>query len=136
MSIESILGIASSALDAQSERITIVSENLANANSIETPEGGPYQRRIPVFATTPVGDEADQGAGVRLAAVLRDQSPPKLSYDPSNPLADASGMVQEPTVNPVYEVVDLMQASRSYEANLSVVQTAKTEALRTLDLLK
>lgn len=136
MSIESILGIASSALDAQSERITIVSENLANANSVETPDGGPYQRRIPVFATTPVGDGADQAAGVRLAAVLRDQSPPKLSYDPSNPLADASGMVEEPTVNPVYEIVDLMQASRSYEANLAVVTTAKSEALNTLNLLK
>lgn len=78
----------------------------------------------------------DQGAGVKLAAVLRDQSPPKVSYDPSNPLADAQGMVKEPSVNPLFEMVDLMEASRSYQANLSVIETARTIALKTLDLLK
>jgi flagellar basal-body rod protein FlgC len=136
MSIENILGIAGSALDAQSERISIFAQNLANANSVESPEGGPYQRRIPVFESTAVGDGSDQGAGVRLAAVLRDQSPPKVTYDPTNPLADSTGMVKEPSVNPVFEVVDLMEASRSYQANLSVIETAKSTAMRTIDLLK
>ena|SRR5208337_1444144 len=136
MSIENILGVAGSALDAQSERISIIAQNLANADSIESPEGGPYQRRIPVFESTVVGDGTDQASGVRLASVLRDQSPPKQTYDPSNPFADASGMVKEPTVNPVFEMVDLMEASRSYQANLAVVETAKATAMRTIDILK
>ncbi|MFI5352219.1 MAG: flagellar basal body rod protein FlgC [Candidatus Binatales bacterium] len=136
MSIENILGIAGSALDAQSERISIIAQNMANASSVQSPDGGPYQRRIPVFESTTVGDDSDQASGVTLAAVLRDQSPPKQTYDPSNPLADAKGMVQEPTVNPVFEMVDLMEASRAYQANLSVVETAKNTAMRTIDILK
>jgi flagellar basal-body rod protein FlgC len=136
MSIGSILSIAGSALDAQSERITLIAENLANANSVESPEGGPYQRRIPVFEATAVGDESGEGLGVKLANVVRDQTPPKLTYDPSNPLADKSGMVKQPSINPVFEMVDLMEASRSYQANLSVVETARTSALKTIDILK
>ena len=136
MSIENILGIAGSALDAQSERISIIAENMANASSVQSPDGGPYQRRIPVFESATVGDDSGQASGVKLAAVLRDQSPAKETYDPSNPLADASGMVQEPNVNPVFEMVDLMEASRAYQANLSVVETAKNTALRTIDILK
>lgn len=136
MSIDNIFGIANSGLAAQSARITLIAQNLANANSVETADGGPYQRRIPVF--TPAagdGDDATAG-GVMLAAVVRDQSPPTAVYDPSNPLADSAGMVQQPAVNPVFEMVDLMQASRSYQANLAVVESAHTAALKTLDLLK
>ena len=136
MSIESIFGIASSALSAQSERITLIAQNLANANSVESPDGGPYQRRIPVFATAVTGEGNSAGAGVKLAAVLRDQAPPRQVYDPSNPFADGSGMVKQPAVNPVYEMVDLMEASRSYQSNLSVIETARTSAIKTIDLLK
>ncbi|HEY6394706.1 MAG TPA: flagellar basal body rod protein FlgC [Candidatus Binataceae bacterium] len=136
MSIEAIFGIANSALDSQSQRITLIAENLANANSVETPEGGPYQRRVPVFEPTQVGSGDSGGLGVKLAAVLRDQSEPKTTFDPSNPFADENGMVKQPAVNPVYEMVDLMEASRSYQANLSIVQTAKTAASQTIDLLK
>ena len=136
MSVENILGIASSALDAQSERITLIAQNLANANSVQSPDGGPYQRRIPVLQPVAVGDDQQAGLGVKLAAVLRDNSASRSVYDPSNPLADENGMVQTPNVNPVFEMVDLMQATRSYEANVSIVETAKTTALRTLDLLK
>jgi len=136
MSVGTIFAIASTALDAQSERISLIAQNLANANSAVSSSGGPYQRRIPVFEATPVSDGADTGLGVRLATVLRDQSPPKAIYDPSNPLADSSGIVHEPDVNPIYEMVDLMEASRSYQANLSVVETTKNAALKTIDLLK
>lgn len=136
MSIESTFGIAASALNAQSQRITLIAQNLANANSVESPDGGPYQRRIPVFATTQTGEGNTAGAGVKLAAVLRDQAAPREVYDPSNPFADGAGMVKVPAVNPVYEMVDLMEASRSYQANLSVIETARSEALKTLDLLK
>jgi flagellar basal-body rod protein FlgC len=136
MSIESTFGIAASALNAQTQRITLIAQNLANANSVESPEGGPYQRRIPVFETMLTGEGNSAGAGVKVAAVLRDKAPPREVYDPSNPFADVSGMVKQPAVNPVYEMVDLMEASRSYQANLSVIETARSSALKTIDLLK
>jgi len=133
--LDSIIGIANSALGAQSQRINLIAQNLANADSINSPDGGPYQRRIPVFEPAQIGD--DNGAvGVKLASVVTDQSPPREVFDPSSPFADASGLVAEPAVNPVYEMVDMIQASRSYQANLSVVQTANSAALKTLDLLK
>ncbi len=137
MSLDSIMGIASSGLDAQSQRITLIAQNLANANSVDSPDGGPYQRRIAVFEPAQIDDSAaGSGTGVKLAAVVRDQAPAQQVFDPSNPFADSNGMVKEPNVNPIYEMVDLMQASRSYQANLSVAQTANSAALRTIDLLK
>jgi len=136
MSIDAVMKVAGSALDAQSERITLVAQNLANADSINSPNGQPYQRRLPVFVPAKVGEGASAGTGVCLAAVLTDDAPPQEVYDPSNPLADSSGMVKEPAVNPVYEMVDLMQAARSYQANLSVIQTAGSNAQQTIDLLK
>jgi len=133
--LDSIIGIANSALGAQSLRINLIAQNLANADSINSPDGGPYQRRLPGFEPAQVGD--DSGAiGVKLASVVTDQSPPRQIFDPSSPMADESGMVKEPSVNPVFEMVDMMQASRSYQANLSVIQSANTSALKTLDLLK
>ncbi|MGD0074794.1 MAG: flagellar basal body rod protein FlgC [Candidatus Binataceae bacterium] len=137
MPIQDIVGVASSGLSAQSLRITLIAQNLANADSVASPEGGPYQRRLPVFeAASLPGDEGTQTLRVKVAAVLRDQTPPRVTHDPSNPLADASGNVAQPSINPVMEMVDLMQASRSYEANLSTLQTAHDVALKTLDLLK
>lgn len=136
MSLESIFGIAGSALSAQSERITLIAQNLANANSVQTAQGGPYLRRVAVFEPVQTGEGNNAGTGVKLAAVLRDQAAPHAVYDPSNPLADASGMVKEPAVNPIFEMVDMMQAARAYQANLSVVETARSAALNTLNLLK
>ena len=136
MAIDAIVGIANSALDAQSQRITLLAQNLANADSINSPSGGPYQRRVPVFAPAPVGEGATAGTGVQLAAVLTDNAPPHQNFDPSSPFADESGMVKEPAINPVYEMVDMMQASRSYQANLSVIETANTVTAKTIDLLK
>jgi flagellar basal-body rod protein FlgC len=132
--LDSIVGIANSALSAQSQRLTLIAQNLANVDSINSAEGGPYQRQIPVFEPTQVGNS--NGMGVKLAEVVTDQTPPRMSFDPSSPFADENGMVKEPSVNPVYEMVDMMQASRSYQANLSVVQSANTASLKTLDLLK
>jgi len=137
MSIATILGIAGSALTAQSQRITLLAQNLANIDSVQTPEGGPYQRRLPVFEAAPVpASDGDGGLGVRLASVVRDQSAPHAIYDPSNPYADANGMVQTPAINQVNEMVDMMQAARSYQANLSIVETARTAATDTVNLLK
>ena len=137
MSIEAIFGIANSALTAQSQRITLIAQNLANADSVQSPEGGPYQRRIPIFEATALeGADSATAMGVRVASVQRDPAPPRAIYDPSNPYANADGIVQEPAVNPVAEVVDMMQAARSYQANLAIVETARTAALKTIDLLK
>lgn len=137
MSIGTILGIAGSALAAQSQRISLIAQNLANADSVVSPEGGPYQRRMPVFEAAPVqSTDGSNGLGVTLAAVLRDQTPPRAVYDPANPYANAEGMVQEPAVNQVNEMVDMMQAARSYQANLSIVETARTAATDTVNLLK
>ncbi len=137
MSIDAVFGIADSALTAQSQRITLIAQNLANADSVQSPEGGPYQRRVPIFEATPT--EAPDGSaamGVRVASVQRDPTPPRAVFDPSNPYANEQGIVREPAVNPVSEVVDMMQAARSYQANLSIVETARTAALKTIDLLK
>jgi len=136
MSIEATLGIANSALDAQSQRITLIAQNLANADSINSPDGGPYQRRMAVFEPTQIGDGNSAGTGVKVSEVLKDNAPPHETYDPSNPFADENGIVKTPNVNPVFEMVDMMQATRSYQANLSVIQTANTTATKTLDLLK
>ncbi|MGH7839572.1 MAG: flagellar basal body rod protein FlgC [Candidatus Binataceae bacterium] len=137
MPIATILGIAGSALTAQSQRITLIAQNLANVDSVQSPDGGPYQRRLAVFEAAPLaaGDD-DGGLGVRVASVLRDQSAPKAVYDPSNPYADAAGMVETPAVNQVDEMVDMMQAARSYQANLAIVETARTAAMETVNLLK
>jgi flagellar basal-body rod protein FlgC len=136
MSIEAVVSIASSALSAQSERITLIAQNLANADSVESPDGGPYQRLSPVFEVAPVEvGEGQFASGVKLAAVIRDGSA-KPVYDPANPLADSSGMVSHSSVNPIFEMVDLMEASRSYQANLALVESARTAALDTINLLK
>ena len=136
MSVEGIIGIANSALTAQSQRITLIAQNLANADSVNSPEGGPYQRRIAIFEPQQVGDGANAGMGVKVAAVVNDNAPAHEVFDPSNPFADEQGVVKEPNVNPVFEMVDMMQAARSYQANLSVIQSAHTSAMKTLDLLK
>jgi flagellar basal-body rod protein FlgC len=136
MSVEGIFTIANSALTAQSQRITLIAQNLANADSVNSPEGGPYQRRIALFEPQQLGADAGAGLGVTVSAVLKDPAPPHEAFDPSNPFADEQGVVKTPNVNPVFEMVDLMQASRSYQANLSVIQSANTAAMKTLDLLK
>jgi flagellar basal-body rod protein FlgC len=89
-----------------------------------------------VFEPEQIGDGADAASGVKLAAVVKDSAPPHEVFDPSNPFADQNGNVAEPNVNPVYEMVDMMQAARSYQANLSVIQSAHVSAVKTLDLLK
>jgi flagellar basal-body rod protein FlgC len=136
MSVEGIFAVANSALTAQSQRMTLIAQNLANVDSVNSPEGGPYQRQIAVFATQQLGDGAGAAVGVKVAQVVKDNAPGAEIFDPSNPFADDQGLVKEPNVNPVFEMVDLMQASRSYQANLSVIQSANTSAMKTLDLLK
>ncbi|MCP3861244.1 MAG: flagellar basal body rod protein FlgC [Phycisphaeraceae bacterium] len=116
--------ILSSGMSAQRARLHTVSSNLANAHTTRTEDGGPYQRRDPVFETMLMGEDPD-ALGVRVAEVREDQSLGPLIHDPSHPDADADGNVRLPNVNVVEEMVDMMTASRSFEANTQAFQTLR-----------
>lgn len=128
-----VQSIAASALRAQQARMRIIAENLANANSTSQAAGGdPYQRQVPIFRPTRV----DGGEGVKMGRVLPDPKPFKTKYDPGHPSADANGYVKLPNVDSLIEALDMKEAQRAYEANLNVIETARSMEMRTLDLLK
>ena len=125
--------IAATALRAEQARMRIIAENIANANSTSrTPGGDPYRRQVPVFE--PV--RTDAGQGVRMVRVAPDQSEFKTEYDPGHPSADAEGFVKLPNVNTLIESLDMKAAQRAYEANLTVIETARAMEFRTLDLIR
>jgi flagellar basal-body rod protein FlgC len=126
--------IAVSALRAQQSRMRIIAENLANANSTSKTAGGdPYRRQAPVFQAIAM---PGGGTGVKMARAVPDKSQFNSAFDPSNPSADATGYVKTPNVDPLIEAMDMRDAQRAYEANLNVIETSRTMAQRTLDLLK
>ncbi|MCZ8399147.1 flagellar basal body rod protein FlgC [Achromobacter ruhlandii] len=136
MSLLSIFDIAGSALSAQSQRMNVAASNMANADSVVGPDGQPYRTRQVVFQVNPPAGQA-QGreiGGVRVAGVVVDQSPLKQVYDPKHPLADAQGYVSMPNVDPVAETVNMIAASRSYQANVEVLNTAKSLMQKTLTI--
>ena len=127
--------IAGAGLQAQSVRLRVVSENLANAQATaKTPGGDPYRRKTVVFA-----NEFDRLLGASTVAVKNvgtDQSPFRVEHDPSNPVADKDGNVKMPNVNMLVEMADMREASRSYEANLQMVKEARSMTSQILDLLR
>ena len=125
--------IAASALRAQQARMRIIAENLANADSTsKTPGGDPYRRQAPVFEPTNIAG----AKGVKMSKVQADQTQFRQDYQPGNPAADAKGYVKLPNVNSLVEALDMREAQRAYEANLNVIETARSMQSRTLDLLK
>ncbi len=137
MSSLSIFQIAGSALNAQSQRMNVAASNIANADSVVGPDGQPYRARQVVFQLDPLsqpGKGLQQVGGVRVAAVQESDAPMRLQYDPHNPYADEQGYVHLPNVDVVAETVNMLAASRSYQANVEVVNTAKSLMLRTLSL--
>jgi len=126
----SIFDIAGSAMTAQSQRMNVTASNLANADSVAGPDGQPYRARQVVFEVAPSGGQAI--GGVRVARVIEDPSPMRMMHDPKNPLANSEGYVTMPNVNVVEEMVNMISASRSYQANVEVLNTAKTLMLKTL----
>ncbi|MFA7279793.1 MAG: flagellar basal body rod protein FlgC [Sterolibacterium sp.] len=132
MSVFNVFHIAGSALTAQSARLNAVASNMANADSVAGPDGKPYRAKQVVFEATAMGGGAAQG--VRVRQVVEDASPPRMVYDPRSPSADAQGYVAMPNVNPVEEMVNMISASRSYQTNADVMNTAKTLLLRTLQI--
>jgi flagellar basal-body rod protein FlgC len=138
MSLMNIFNVAGSALSAESERLNVTASNLANANSTTGPDGQPYHAKQVVFAVKPIGGahtaSGQQVGGVQVTKVIDDPTPMKTTYDPSNPAANADGYVTMPNVDPVQEVVNMISASRSYEANVETLNTAKTLMLKTLTI--
>jgi flagellar basal-body rod protein FlgC len=134
MSSFSIFDIAGSGMSAQSVRLNTVASNLANAESVSGTPEGVYRARHPVFKAEMPADAADPGASVSVQGIVESTAAPEKRYDPGNPLANAEGYVFAPSVNTVEEMVDMISASRSYQNNVEVMNTARTMMLATLKL--
>ncbi len=132
MSMFSIFGISGSAVSAQSQRLNVVASNLANADAVAGPDGQPYKARQVVFQT--VALDGETGAGVRVDSVTENQTPGRKVHEPANPMADAQGYVTHSNVNAVEEMVNMISASRSYQNNVEVMNTAKNLLLKTLQI--
>jgi flagellar basal-body rod protein FlgC len=133
MSLFSILDVAGSALTAQSQRLNTTASNLANADSATSSTGEPYRAKQVVFTAQPLLGR-DSAVGVRVSNVVHDQSPPRRVHDPRHPLADEQGYVTMPNVNVIEEMVNMISASRSYQTNVELMNTAKTLLLKTLQI--
>lgn len=127
--------IATSGMKAQSERLRVISENLANADSLaRTPDGTPYQRKVVSFKSEL--DRTNGYSGVKVDKVRPDKSEFQRRYDPQHPAADRDGYVLAPNVNPLIEMMDMREAQRSYEANLNVIDSSKQLLSKTVDMLR
>jgi len=136
--------VTASGLTAQRLRMDVISNNLANSNTTRTPQGGPYKRQQVIFEERlrdtinhqgPIPREVESlGQGVRVSAIVEDQTPPLMVYNPSHPDADANGFVKMPNVNSMYEMVDMMSATRAYEANIAAFNAAKAMANKALEI--
>lgn len=145
MDIFNTFKIGSSALKAQTLRMNTISSNLANVETTSTPEGGPYKKKSVVFQSTPIsfeqtlnksisGDVEDSVKGVKVSKVVEDEREPRKVYDPSHPDADDQGYVSMPNVSVLEEMVDMMSATRSYQANTTSIQMAKRMAMKALSI--
>ena len=132
MSMFSIFSVSGSAISAQSQRLNVVASNLANVDAVAGTDGKAYKARQVVFETTPMG--ADSANGVRVKSIKESDQPGRRLHDPSHPSADAEGYVTHSNVNAVEEMVNMISASRSYQNNVEVMNTAKTLLLKTLQM--
>lgn len=135
MDLKDVMAISASGMKAQGVRLKVIAENLANANTTaETPGDLPYRRKVVIFK-----NELDRALGtdtVRAAKIDVDKSDFQRRYDPTHPSADADGYVLLPNVNSIIESMDMREAQRSYEANVSVVEAARTMLSRTIEVLR
>lgn len=132
MSLFSIFDISGSAMTAQSKRLNVSASNMANADSVAGPDGKPYRAKQVIFKVD--GEPGQETGGVRVSDVVESNAPDRLTYEPGNPLADSKGYVHMPNVDVAGEMVNTISASRSYQANVDVMNTAKTLMLKTLTL--
>ncbi|HLH15718.1 MAG TPA: flagellar basal body rod protein FlgC [Bryobacteraceae bacterium] len=144
MSLFSVLSIGASGMAAQRTRAEMLVQNLANAETTRTPEGGPYRRQDVVFEAAPVvspfasmlEEETGTAQGVAVSQVVTDQRDPERRYLPGHPDADRDGYVAFPRINPAEDMVDLIGAARSYEANVAAISAVKDMIQRSLDLFR
>jgi flagellar basal-body rod protein FlgC len=136
MSMFRIFDVSGSAVSAQSQRLNVVASNLANADTVAGPDGAAYKARQVVFQTTLMGaaGQPDASAGVRVSTITEDQTPGRRVHDPKHPSADADGYVTYSNVNAVEEMVNMISASRSYQNNIEVMNTARSLLLKTLQI--
>ena len=132
MSMFSIFSVSGSAISSQSQRLNVVASNMANADAVAGPDGQGYKARQVVFQTVPMGSEAS--SGVRVSSITESNEPLKRVHNPTHPSADADGYVNQSNVNPVEEMVNMISASRSYQNNVEVMNTAKSLLLKTLQM--
>ncbi len=139
MDLNQTVAISVSALDAQRQRLNIIASNLANIHSTNTPEGGPFRRRDVVFSTHPVAPRFKNALrhvthlrgtkpleGVRIARVIEDRRPPQAVYEPGHPDANEKGFVLKPNINVLEEMVNMMAATRAYEANAQAIRAVRS----------
>jgi flagellar basal-body rod protein FlgC len=145
VSLFGAISISASGMDAQRTRAELITENLANADTTRTPQGGPYRRKDAVFASVPEQQSFAQTfsefsgnspEGVSVSQVVVDNSDPERRYLPGHPDADPDGYVAFPKINPAEEMVDLMSASRGYQANVAAISAVKDMIARSMDLFK
>jgi flagellar basal-body rod protein FlgC len=143
MSLFSAISVGASGMSAQRQRAELLMENLANAETTRTPEGGPYRRKDAVFQSAPVDSpfasvlaDSEGSMGVTVAEVVTDSRQPERRYQPGHPDADAEGYVAFPNSNPSEDMVDLMGAARGFEANVAAIGAVKDMIQRSIDLLR
>jgi flagellar basal-body rod protein FlgC len=146
MSLFSALSVSASGMAAQRTRAALLVENIANSETTRTPDGGPYRRKDAIFSSddtaSAFASELDaqfsgqQLTGVKVAGISVDNSPPEKRYLPGHPDADADGYVSVPKVNPAEDMVDLMGANRSYQANVAAMSAVKDMIQKSIDLLR
>ena len=142
MDFLSAMKIGASGLTAQRKRMDTIASNLANIETTRTPEGGPYKRKDVMFTALPLNDfssqlsdvMSEQVRQVKVSEVVEDQSPPMMVFNPNHPDANKEGYVAMPNINLMEEMVNLINATRSFEANIQSVNAAKSMALRAIDL--
>lgn len=145
MSLFQAISISASGLEAQRARAELLVQNLANAETTRTPDGGPYRRQDVIFQSAGVHDSfrtefashiAGNGVGVRVSEITTDDRDPELRYLPGHPDANKDGYVAFPRVNPAEDMVDLMGTSRSYQANVAAISAIKDMIVRSLELFR
>ncbi len=135
MSKLSVFDVSAMGMSAQRERLDVVAENIANVNTTRTAGGGPYRRKQVVFETVLAGESLfSEEQGVKVSEVVPDPKPFKSVYEPGHPDADAKGFVDMPNVNVVEEMVDMISATRSYEANVTALNATKSMLLKALEI--
>ena len=145
MSFQTTLRISAAGMSAQRHRLNVIASNLANLQTTRTPEGGPYQRKDVVFQAKPIVDSQNESLmefgqekplSVEMVKVITDSRPPIMKYQPEHPDADPQGYVAYPNVNAIEEMVNMLSATRSYEANLTMMKTTKDMVNKTIEILK